>query len=90
MTQVFKLPFGITVTRSELGPATIQSNLRREFLLADRPEEAFTPEDKAAEGFIDGVESLLLALASEGIDLNQPAVARAVETAVEAYANHAD
>jgi hypothetical protein len=88
MTKLFKLPYGIKVSCAENQSATIVSNLRAEFLIADRPAEDLSAQDRAAEGFVDGVESLLLALAGEGVDLSQPAFAVAVETAVEAFANH--
>jgi hypothetical protein len=90
MVKVFTLPYGITVSCAENQSASIVSNLRAEFLIADRPPQEFSAEERAAEGFIDGIESLLLALASEGVDLAQPAISNAVETAVEAFANHCD
>ena len=37
---------------------------------------------------IDGLESLLLALASEGVDLGTPQVETAVKSAIEAIANN--
>jgi hypothetical protein len=89
MKQVFNLPFGIKVTRAENGGASIESNLRSELLINDRPEEQFTAEDQKAAGFIDGIEGLLLALASNGLDLAAPFIADAVETAVEGFVNNA-
>lgn len=88
MNQVFNLPFGIKVTRAENGSASIESNLRSELLINDRPEEQFTAEDHKASGFIDGIEALLLALAGNGVDLAAPVFANAVETAVEGFVNN--
>jgi hypothetical protein len=87
MKQVLNLPFGIKVTRAENGGASIESNLRSELLINDRPEEQFTAEDQKAAGFIDGIESLLVGLASNGLALAEPIVAGAVEAAVEAFVN---
>lgn len=89
MNQVFTLPFGIKVTRAENGGASIESNLRTELLINDRPENQFTAEDQKAAGFADGIESLLLALASNGVDLAEPIIAGAVEAAVEGFMNNA-
>ena len=37
---------------------------------------------------IDGIESFILALACEGVDLSKPEFSRALETAVESCANN--
>lgn len=60
--------------------SSIRSEIRRE-LVADEVDEA-------ADGFSQGIESFLLALACEGIDVADPRVACALETAVEAGANY--
>ena len=42
----------------------------------------------AGEAALDGLESLLLAMAVEGIDLRTPAMRRALEAAVDAIGNN--
>jgi hypothetical protein len=45
--------------------------------------------DISSLGAIDGIESLILAAACQGIDVTTPAFVAAIETAVEAAANNA-
>ena len=45
------------------------------------------PKDVAYDAAISGMESLLLTLSSEGVELSIPAVNAAVQTAAEAIAN---
>jgi hypothetical protein len=45
------------------------------------------PEDAEYDAAISGMESLLLALSSEGVDLSTPPAKAAVQTAAEAIAN---
>jgi len=46
------------------------------------------PDDEAGDAMIDGFESLLLALASAGVDLSTPRKRAAVHTAYESNCNH--
>jgi hypothetical protein len=83
-TTTFTLPFGIVVTRTQEGVAEITSNLEHEVLTPDLGPSARI----AALGFVDGLESLLVGLASEGLDLSAPAFARAVEASIEGFCNN--
>lgn len=47
-------------------------------------DHAMDEEDNAFNAAIDGVESFLLALASEGVDLDDPKIRNAVNVSVEA------
>lgn len=44
--------------------------------------------DLDSEEMIDGIESMILAHAIAGIDIESPAYIEGIETAVEAVANH--
>lgn len=57
-------------------PGSLQSNLK-----------SGEPEDEAYDAAVDGVETLLLALASEGVDLSTEKYRVAVETAIETIGN---
>ena len=66
-------------TAREPGSGTITSGLKREDGLA---------MDHIYNVAIDAVESLILAHACAGIDVESPAYVEGIETAVEAIANH--
>ena len=85
-TRLIRLPcFQITIrldhgnTAGEPGSGTITSNLKRTDGLA---------VDRIYNAAIDGLESLILAHACAGIDVESPAYVEGIETAVEAIANH--
>ena len=77
--------FGITVTLArengvaEPGSGSIVSDLE--------PKTAANRQYNAA---IDGLESLILAHAFAGVDVESPAYLEGIETAVDAIANHAN
>jgi hypothetical protein len=83
-TRLLRLPFGIVIRISEGVAVLERSALRREFLDPDDDPQA----EQAAELAADCVESLLLALAAEGIPLESAAACRAIECAAEAIANN--
>lgn len=66
-------------TAKEPGSGAITSDLKR-------PEDLVT--DRIYNAAIDAVESLILAHACAGIDVESPAYVEGIETAVEAIANH--
>lgn len=78
----FELPYGIQIA---LGPHTsnagITSNLRQEFSLQGEI-------DSKAEIAADAIESLLLAIVAEGVDINTRQYADAITSAVESVAHH--
>ena len=81
-----RLPcYGITVTlvrgngADEPGSGAIASDLHA----AGR-----SAADRQYNAAIDGLESLILAHACAGVDVESPAYVEGVETAVEAIANH--
>lgn len=49
--------------------------------------DAGSPDEPAYSGVVHGVESLLLAMAAEGVDLSDPAIGRALDTALEQLTN---
>ncbi|WP_372997601.1 hypothetical protein [Marinobacter sp.] len=76
-----RLPFDIVLSLVDSG-WQITSGLRGQFV---DPNETENPDLEEARGVAaaDGMESLLLALAAEGIDLSRPEFIRAIQTAVE-------
>ena len=77
VTRDYELPYGIRVETNKDG-GTIVSDLKTNLAAVD------DPFNRA----MDGVESLILAAACEGIDIESPAFVKAVETAVEAVGNN--
>ena len=82
--RTIRLPcYGITVTLTRgngedtPGSGTIASDLRA----------AGTASNRQFNAAIDGLESLILAHACAGVDVEAPAYVEGVETAVEAIAN---
>ena len=61
----------------KVAPGSITSNMK-------------SRADTKYNAAIDGLESLLLAMATTGIPMNTPQMNEAVQTAVEAIANHYD
>jgi hypothetical protein len=85
--RIIQLPcYGITLTLAREndaenpGSGSIVSDLRE-------PETAANRQYNAA---IDGLESLILAHACAGVDVESPAYVEGIETAVDAIANRAD
>ncbi|MNR71297.1 hypothetical protein D3C71_19120 [compost metagenome] len=83
-----KLPYGIEIATAarvgkEGGVVILRSGLADELL-----DEGMSELERArVQGFIDGTESLLMALAGAGIDLRRPEVTKALVDAVEAANN---
>lgn len=80
--RTFQLPFGIRITVDPSGNGELESNLFHEFLDYDG-----LIEDAAARAAADAMESLLLAMACAGIDLEMAAFKEAIQTAVESMAS---
>ena len=70
--------YGIVVTVDTDGSGTITSTDLR----------TTQSEDELYNSAMDGVESLILACACSGIDIETPAFLEAIETAVEACSNN--
>ena len=84
--RTIRLPcFGITIrldrknTAKTPGAGTIASDLKA---------PGKTAADRQYNAAIDGLESLILAHACAGVDMESPAYVEGIETAVEAIANH--
>jgi len=69
--------YGIQVTIDVDGSGTITSDLR-----------TTQSEDELYNSAMDGIESLILACACSGIDIETPAFLEAIETAVEGCSNN--
>ena len=76
-----RLPFGIMLEPVD-GGWQITSGLRDQFVDSTETENPDL-EEARGEAAADGMESLLLALAAEGVDLAKPEFIRAIQTAVE-------
>jgi hypothetical protein len=83
--EVQVLPFGIKI-RAANGGGAIVSNLLDQFVLEDDDEET----KEKAETASDALESFLLAMACEGVDLTSPRIKAALKNAVESIANNFD
>lgn len=57
-------------------------------IMSDMKENEETPEDEMFNAAIDGIESMILAHAIAGIDVESPAYLEGIETAVEACGNN--
>jgi hypothetical protein len=84
--QTIRLPcFGITIrldqenTAKTPGAGTITSDLKI---------PGNTAVNRQYNAAVDGLESLILAHACAGVDVESPAYVEGIETAVEAIANH--
>lgn len=77
-----ELPFDINITVHPAGGGSVESNLLDELRDYDDPKE-----DAVARAAADAMESLLLALACAGFDLETAACKEAIATAVESAAN---
>ena len=86
----FKLPYGIEIYTTCTGAGAIQSNLGQELVPAEQGDEDERRVQVHMEGWVDGVESLLVALASAGIDMNDMRISEAIKVAVEGAANNLD
>lgn len=80
---VYALPYSINVD-AEQGGGSITSDLARQFL----PETPNEIEEAEAEGAAHALESFLLALGCEGVNLDDQKVQRALKTAVDAIGNN--
>ena len=85
LVREIRLPcFGVTIrlprqnTTDKPGTGTITSDLR---------EPARTVADRLGNAAIDGLESLILAHACAGIDVESPAYVEGIETAVDAISH---
>lgn len=82
-TKTIKLPcYGIEVTLAKRGGSysgNITSNLIENSRIAGK---------EAVDFACDGIESMILACACSGIDIESPAFLEAIETAVEATFNN--
>ena len=82
--RVIALPsFGIVVT---LGREDGESTPRASTIESDLHGSDETAEEKAA---IDAIESMILAHAAAGVDIESPAYMEGIETAFDAVSNHA-
>jgi len=84
-TVAWELPdcFGIIISLDGTGGGTIHSDLHLS------PEEMILDEGRVEyEAAIDGLESLVLAHACAGIDVNDPAYIEGIKTAVETISNN--
>ena len=75
---------GITIQLNEDGTGAIDSDLHDARDEMPEPPEVELPYDAA----MDGIESLILAHARMGIDVEAPAYLEGIATAVDAMANH--
>lgn len=76
-----RLPYGIEIVVGD-GIAHIRSELGAELV------DACPPRNDPGQAMVHATESLLLALAAEGVNLATPAASRAVETACHAMAEY--
>lgn len=91
MKNSFQLDYGIkiAVTGDGSGSGSVESNLLNEFYSCDDVE--FQHEMGGIlfeDGAADALESFLLALASEGVDIGTLPFRKALKTAVESIANN--
>lgn len=77
-----RLPYGIVIERASRIRTHISSELRLEFV---DPSKAF---DSHGELAAHVMESLLVALAAEGVELDELAAGRAVTSAAETIAEY--
>jgi hypothetical protein len=75
----FNLPYGIVVLVKD-GSGTITS--------VDLKTQYHDKEDELYNAAMDGIESLILAHACAGVDIESPEYIEGVKTAVEACANN--
>lgn len=80
----YELPCDVSV-ECGIGFAAVGGNLVSEFV--DQSSEA-AEDDPRADAAADAVESMLIALATEGFDLGTPAFEQAFDTAVESIGLH--
>jgi hypothetical protein len=76
---------GIVVELTEDGGGSITSDLHEDQAGA---EEQMTDGYNRYEGGIDALESLILAHAISGVDIEAPSYVEGIQTAVEALANN--
>lgn len=80
----YLLPYGIEIECSIGEGGTLNSKLHEELTCDDANDEL---SKALANGSVNALESLLLALACAGVDLSTPEVATAIKTTVEKVAN---
>lgn len=80
----YRLPYGIEIECSIGEGGTLDSKLKEELTCEDENDEL---SKALANGSVNAIESLLLAMACAGVDLSTPEVAAAIKGAVEKVAN---
>jgi hypothetical protein len=84
--KTIKLPcYGIVVTFAVGESGELCSDLSREI---DNGIDGHAPADDMYNGGLDGIESMILAHAIAGVDIESPAYLEGIETAVEAVSNN--
>ena len=78
--------FGIAVTLTGDGGASIQSDLHES--LKDICNQSDYKETELFNASMDGIESMILAHASAGVDIESPAYLEGIETAVGSCSNN--
>ena len=87
--KIIKLPcHGIVLNLRENGGSGISSSLCRYFELPNEVDRADCCNTAALETAVDVIESLVLAHACAGVDVQTPAYVKGIETTVEALANN--
>ena len=81
-SRTFILPFGVRITVDHSGNGELESNLFHEFMDYDGPTG-----DAVARAAADAMESLLLAMACAGIELEMAAFKEEIQSAVESMAS---
>jgi hypothetical protein len=82
ITTVINLGLGKEIiVKTENGGGTIHSH-------GLKINHVMDAEDAASNASIDGVESLILAMANEGMDVGTPQMRKSVETALDAIENN--
>lgn len=81
--RAYRLPYNLEIQCSIGEGGTLDSKLREEFIcdVDDEQTKCY------ANGAVDAMESLLLAMACAGVDLSTPQVAGAIRVAVEKIAS---
>jgi hypothetical protein len=84
--ETYRLPYGIEV-QCDAGGGSLSSSLAQEFIDESEPDDTGL-EIARGEAAADAIESLILAMASEGYDVSSGAFVRALDTSVHQIAEH--